>query len=472
VANGTVAQGSTASITVSAGDFVSVSCPSRGQARIEHSTDGVLNNNHAGNRRYGPLRAGAVSVSAVSGDLLYATGTDPQAQATGSTVQAMELAPGSATTGQPAGTLLTSGGVLYGVARGLGEYPFVGGSAGFAGRAAMSQSGTGALKLIARIPIRAVLMSGSVVRVAAWASKVGTAANFAMQVQIAPTGASSGYIIGQRTTSAANILQLGFEAIGLVGARGANVSSTTVRAPAQNIGTTGLTYGENTAAISSTTAQDLSSGADILISIRANSDDVVTFEGADIKVSSTQFGSLAIACYGDSLTLGSGSTAGLEYPMVLSRLQSGAAVQNMGVSGQTSAQIAARSIADVNTRSQPHIFQMGRNDVGSATLAATVLTNARTAIAALDHTRYLIGSITPTTAETIGTSNRTAIIAANAALAAEFGARYVDTLGGLIASGGGAEIPGGWYSDGTHFNDTGYAELAAIYSAAVTAAGW
>lgn len=153
--------------------------------------------------------------------------------------------------------------------------------------------------------------------------------------------------------------------------------------------------------------------------------------------------STAVACWGDSLTAGSGasSTQLKSYPgQLLSLLRVGKPAANMGIGGQTCAQILARILADkVRGKQWTCIFQMGRNDVGGASLTSIVTTAVAAAVANLSHVRFLVGSIFSAANETTGTANRIAINAANAALAAAYGAKYIDTQTVLL--NGGSEIP-------------------------------
>lgn len=184
--------------------------------------------------------------------------------------------------------------------------------------------------------------------------------------------------------------------------------------------------------------------------------------------------STAVACWGDSLTNGTGASGVLtSYPgQLLSVKRPGKAAANLGIGGQTSAQILARIQADkMRGKHWTSIFWMGRNDVGAADLTSTVMAALNAAVANLSHSRFLIGTVTNASTETTGSANLTAILACNAAITAAYPNNVVQIQSTMATEPDGT-IPLSKRSDSVHLNDSGYAQVADLFDAALTAKGW
>lgn len=112
-------------------------------------------------------------------------------------------------------------------------------------------------------------------------------------------------------------------------------------------------------------------------------------------------------------------------------------------------------------RGYTHWIEAGRNNIPDV---ATILSDIAAMVAYIGHGRYRVLSILPSTGD--GPTILDAIDAANAALKATYGARYVDTLAALKAANDGspddlADIaarytPRSLRSDNLHLNDKGY----------------
>ncbi len=211
----------------------------------------------------------------------------------------------------------------------------------------------------------------------------------------------------------------------------------------------GASFSSHTAAKTSITV-DMSSTVIIELKIQPTNTDIAELSAWAIESLSlseypvvSMAPSTAVACWGDSLTAGTGASdvTLTSYPgQLLSALRVGKITSNLGIGSQTSTQILARIQADkVRGRLWTCIFQMGRNDVGAADLAAVVSPNVALAVANLTHVRYLVGSILSAANETVGNADRTKIIAANTALSTTYSTKYVNLMSALI--GVGTEIP-------------------------------
>ncbi|WP_324671976.1 GDSL-type esterase/lipase family protein [Hymenobacter sp. GOD-10R] len=132
-----------------------------------------------------------------------------------------------------------------------------------------------------------------------------------------------------------------------------------------------------------------------------------------------------VAAWGDSFT---DSNFG-RYPAVLSRL-SGYNVKNLGVGGQTSAQVKTRMLADAEKRTWPSIIWAGRNDTRDQ--LAQTQANIATMVANLTHTNYLVLSVFNGDGEGKGTYAYQQILALNAALAKTYGSHYLDVRSYMV----------------------------------------
>lgn len=181
----------------------------------------------------------------------------------------------------------------------------------------------------------------------------------------------------------------------------------------------------------------------------------------------------AISCWGDSLTAGTGSTTPTGgWPSRLRQALLGRGVANFGIGGQTSLQIVDRMLADrVMGRNGIVIGWFGRNDVGvAADLTATVMAQHARAVANLaPGASYLPGTITPSSAETTGSGNHNAILAANTAIKAAY-PNAIDLFAALATEPDGT-IAAANRSDAVHLNDAGYEIVKTTVQAKLTALG-
>ena len=76
---------------------------------------------------------------------------------------------------------------------------------------------------------------------------------------------------------------------------------------------------------------------------------------------------LHIACWGDSLTFGTGTPPGLPFPTVLQGLLPGSDVFNGGIAGEKSYEIAARFFADQSRWGDFTVIWVGRNNYSETT---------------------------------------------------------------------------------------------------------
>lgn len=180
----------------------------------------------------------------------------------------------------------------------------------------------------------------------------------------------------------------------------------------------------------------------------------------------------AVAAWGDSLTAQG-------YPaLAAAAFSPPRAVYNGGVGGETSTQILARmAAANRSLTERVSWLWAGRNDLYSA---IDTVANVAAMAALVTGGRYLVGSILPwTTDSPAGVDQRTAI---NTALAAAYGARYVDIYAALVAANDGSpedlsDIAAGWTprslrADSGHLNTAGYTVAANTWVAATVAMGW
>jgi len=203
-----------------------------------------------------------------------------------------------------------------------------------------------------------------------------------------------------------------------------------------------------------------------------------TLEGFTVEILKTpspkSYNSNTVACWGDSLTAGTGATLGsTDYPHVLGKLRIGKPFYNGGVGGETAAQILTRFLADdVHGKDETVILWWGRNNVGSPTMQADVLAALASAVANLNHSRYIIMSVLNMSTEANGSANKTAIDALNAAIASTYpAANFLNIVAIICTEANGTPNPA-WLSDTIHLNATGYAAVAASVDAKLTTNGW
>lgn len=181
----------------------------------------------------------------------------------------------------------------------------------------------------------------------------------------------------------------------------------------------------------------------------------------------------AISCWGDSLTVGTGSTTPMGgWPSRLRQALAGRGVTNLGVGGQTAEQVVDRMVADrAMGRSGIVIGWFGRNDVGvAADLTATMRAqHARAAANLAAGAVYLPCTITPSSTEVSGSANHNAILAANAAIKAAH-PDAIDIFAALATEPDGTIAAENRF-DPMHLNDAGYEIVKATVQAKLTALG-
>lgn len=188
----------------------------------------------------------------------------------------------------------------------------------------------------------------------------------------------------------------------------------------------------------------------------------------------------ALACFGDSLTYGSGSVTPVGgWVSQLRIAEAGRSVANFGVPGETAEQIVDRFIADKErSKFWNSTLVIGRNDVGVASdLTATVMTQlARAMRARSSGVKTVIGTIIPAAAENDATPLGTSIAACNIAIKNTYGGRTgegiaVCDLYATLATDPGHVVPASLRFDTIHPNDTGYGQVRTAMSAALATIG-
>jgi hypothetical protein len=119
---------------------------------------------------------------------------------------------------------------------------------------------------------------------------------------------------------------------------------------------------------------------------------------------------------------------------------------------------------------------MGRN---GAQAGYTVLADIAAAVASLGHTRYLVGAILPSTADSGASVAQLGVL--NGQLESTYGERFVNLMAELRSAASGADdasdvaagfVPRSLRSDHLHLNDSGYALVAQAFYGAHLAMGW
>ena len=246
---------------------------------------------------------------------------------------------------------------------------------------------------------------------------------------------------------------------------------------------TGNLFGSNTSSLPTTTPITLTGTNDVLTigsrvqGVASSSGEFHILEGFVVEVLNTpspkSYNSNAISCWGDSLTAGTGSTSGNDYPILLGKLRIAKPFYNGGVGDETAAQILTRILVSaIRGKEDTVVLWMGRNNVGSPTMQADVLSALASAVANLSHSRYVIMTVLNATTEPNGSANKIALDALNAAIASTYSATNVlDIVATICTEVNGTPNPA-WMSDTIHLNDTGYAAVAAAVDAKLTANGW
>jgi lysophospholipase L1-like esterase len=195
-----------------------------------------------------------------------------------------------------------------------------------------------------------------------------------------------------------------------------------------------------------------------------------------------------VSCWGDSLTL-SGSVAEDRYPSVLAELIGGGTwCVNLGVGGETSAQIYSRIESDTRHMAAIQVFWLGRNDASTgwdATASAALKTRIADSISLITSTpkRYLVlGVINGDYADEYdGTTKHTNLLSLNDDLAALYPSNFIDIRQVLIdeadpvadATDISNDVPpDSLRSDDIHLNAAGYAIVAQAVYDFLDTKGW
>lgn len=173
---------------------------------------------------------------------------------------------------------------------------------------------------------------------------------------------------------------------------------------------------------------------------------------------------------------GTFSIAAGAWPAQLMYSAPGRPVTNLGVGGETAAQIAARVVRDkVRGRLQTCVFAMGRNsDWSTPSGRADIMAQIATAVGNLaSGVKFVVCSVTTAQGETTGTGNNTAILALNALISAAYPSNYADTFSAVCTNSG--SPPAAYLASGTagevHLNDLGYLQMMTVIKAKLTALG-
>lgn len=187
-----------------------------------------------------------------------------------------------------------------------------------------------------------------------------------------------------------------------------------------------------------------------------------------------------ITCWGDSLTLGTGASAGQDFPSVLAALL-GRTVTNFGVSGEDSIHILTRVLADAAHLNDVVIFWMGTNNSSDS---AQIQSDVAAAVAHLaGNQKFLVLAVPNRQTEHVGTSQHASIIAMNGALATTYPNNYVDVRGFIIhlydptltqdVADHAADVPPtSLLFDTIHLLAPGYAKIAARLATVIQQKGW
>ena len=196
---------------------------------------------------------------------------------------------------------------------------------------------------------------------------------------------------------------------------------------------------------------------------------------ARLKVDSVESAnaSLVLACWGDSLTSGTGGTpftAPLQDLLLLP-------VSNGGVAGETSTKIRTRMVAATDKRGNFTVIWAGRNNYADPT---TVKADIAAMVAALTTTRYIVLGVTNASGEPSGNAGYVTIVALNADLAGIYGQKFIDIRSHLVSlwdpnvaqdvtDAGNDVPPSSLRSDSVHLNTAGYIAVAKRIYVAVNA---
>jgi lysophospholipase L1-like esterase len=179
-----------------------------------------------------------------------------------------------------------------------------------------------------------------------------------------------------------------------------------------------------------------------------------------------------IQAWGNSLTLGLGSSTGNDYPSVLARLFGTTTVGNSGIGGETSIQITNRITLNFNRRGYGNILEMGRNN---PTATDQIMADLNTSTRRLGGHCLYLGVLKGKAAIDGGGDSQAvfdAIDDVNNRMRVKYRERFLDLNALLVAAGGplgpfpdatafahGYPPPGIRY-DNLHPNDAGYNIMA------------
>lgn len=185
--------------------------------------------------------------------------------------------------------------------------------------------------------------------------------------------------------------------------------------------------------------------------------------------------SKTISAWGDSLTEGVGSTSNLDWVNALLTTRAGWSIDQCGLGGQTTAQIAARITGDaVRGKQWKAIIWAGTNDVvntnGGLDWWNAVYPHLDAVLAYRTSTETIICNLHPASTWAVGDANYVAMQYVNAQLATRYGTRVCDLFTALATDAG--KVPAGSMADTIHLNNTGYATVAATVDAKMTSLGW
>ena len=182
----------------------------------------------------------------------------------------------------------------------------------------------------------------------------------------------------------------------------------------------------------------------------------------------------SIYSWGDSMTFGTGSTAGNDYPSIFSKYVNWKTI-NKGVPGNTSTEIKDRFVAFYTANPEelkkPVIIWAGRNNYPDG---VTIKADIATMLNMLPHSNYLVLGVTNSNpGEPIGNSGYDQIVALNNDLKILYGSNFIDIRSFLVSQYNpsipqdvidfGLDLPpSSLLSDNIHLNDLGYRKVASF----------
>ncbi len=190
-----------------------------------------------------------------------------------------------------------------------------------------------------------------------------------------------------------------------------------------------------------------------------------------------------IVAWGDSHTAGlPGDPRVPGYASALAALLPGRSVDDRGIAGQTSTQIADRQVADAGSRDAVTIFWYGGNNQWDPDRIRADIARSVAALAP-GNRRFLVLSVLNQAGERRGSWTYDGIVRLNGQLAADYPQNYLDVRSTLVqaADAGDAQDqadraddtpPASLRADGAHLNAPGYALVARLVREALAARGW